>query len=92
MELPNWNCYYRDGDANALRFNVGGFSFWYSYQTLIAFRVPGHPTVVSENYWTNTTGKHLNAIDGGKKNERVNEETFKRLLKDLVAPYFKNVA
>jgi hypothetical protein len=84
MELPNWNCYYRDGDANALRFNVGEYSFWYSYQTLVGFRVPGHPLVVHENIWKSTTAKHLNQIDGGRKGERVDAETFARLLKDLV--------
>lgn len=88
---PSWSCYYRDGDANALRFDVGPITVWYSYKTLVAFRVPGHPTVVSENRWTTTTGKHLNAIDKDKNN-RVDEATFDRLVRELIEPLFKETA
>lgn len=96
MELPRWSNY---GDytsdnygAHTLRFDVGPFSFWYSYRTLVAFRAPSHPMVVCENVWTKTTGKHLNMIDGGRQKERVDKDTFDRLVKDLLEPHFKNVA
>jgi hypothetical protein len=57
-------------------------TLWFSYNTLIAFRL-GAEKVVHENSWSNTTGKHLNQIDGGDKASRVNEATFKAKWKEL---------
>lgn len=85
MNIPLPSSY---GAANTCRVDVGGFTFWWSYTTLVAFRVPGHPLVVHENIWTKTTSKHLNLIDGGKPHERVDEVTFARLMKSLVEPAF----
>lgn len=87
MIMPSWSSYANTDNANTLRFDMGGFTFWYSYKTLVAFRVPGHPIVVSENRWTQTTAKHLTLIDGGRPKERVDEDTFNRLLDKLVKPY-----
>lgn len=87
--MPSWSCYgpYSGNyGVHTLRFDIGGYTFWYSYKTLVAFRAPSHPLVVHQNDWGPTTGKHLNAIDGGKKTSRVDADTFKRLLKDLVDP------
>lgn len=39
---------------------------WFSYRTPIAFVWMGE-RCVRENEWGPTTGKHLNAIDGGSK-------------------------
>lgn len=36
----------------------------FSYKTIIAFAQGGR-LVVRQNDWSNTTGKHLNLIDGG---------------------------
>lgn len=76
------------GGANTIRVDVGGFTFWWSYTTLVAFRAPGHPIVVHDNEWTTTTGKHLTLIDGGRRKERVDAVTFARLMKELVEPFF----
>jgi hypothetical protein len=93
MQLPSWSSYgdYKSDNygAHTLRFDIGGFTLWYSYKTLVAFRAPGHPRVVSENVWTVTTGKHLNMIDGGDKKSRVDHETFKRLCGELLDPAFQ---
>lgn len=93
MQLPAWSSYgnYTSDNygAHTLRFDIGGFTLWYSYKTLVAFEVPGHPRVVSENVWTLTTGKHLNMIDGGNKKNRVDHETFKRLCSELLDPVFQ---
>jgi hypothetical protein len=43
---------------------------------LIAFEAPGEKRVVRENEWGPTTGKHLNAIDGGNKKGRLSSEVF----------------
>lgn len=59
-----------------------GDRFWYSYQTLVAFYHPIRGRVVHRNDWGPTTGKHLNAIDGGDRKNRVSAEEFKRLFQE----------
>ena len=58
---------------------------WFSYKTLIAFKVDGQPRVISQNYWTRTTGKHLNELDGGDKvakKARVTDTVFEQLFEE----------
>jgi len=52
---------------------------WFSYETPVALQVGRGIMVVRKNVWGPTTGRHLNAIDGGgplAKAERVDAETF----------------
>ena len=50
--------------AHTLVFEDGeGNEFWFSYETLVAFRINGEFHIV-KNYWGTTTGKHLNWING----------------------------
>lgn len=77
-----------DYSANTCCVEIGNYTLWYSYKTLIAFNVPGHPRVVCENVWTKMTGKHLNEIDGGTQKERVDKATFDRLVRELLLPCF----
>jgi len=45
-----------------------GLTLYFSYETLIGFSVDsfaGSANVVCRNVWGPTTGRHLNAIDGG---------------------------
>jgi hypothetical protein len=66
---------------NFTRIDIGALTVWYSYRTAVAFRVNGI-TTVRRNDWGPTTGKHLNAIDGGHpvdRADRVDSETFTRL-------------
>ena len=79
--IPSYNCYcnYSSGNygMHALCFtDAEGSHFWFSYKTLVAFEHHAHPRVVLQNYWRTTTGKHLNAIDGGDKKNRVDQATF----------------
>jgi hypothetical protein len=67
-----------DRDNQATRVDFGFVSVWFSYETAIAFQFEGRPVVVHENIWSQTTGKHLTAIDGGK-GLRVPQTTFERL-------------
>lgn len=62
--------------------DADGNRFWFSYKTLVAFHGPKGGRVVIRNYWRQTTGKHLNAIDGGCKRDRVDQETFDRLFRE----------
>lgn len=63
--LPEVESYYK-GSQNAIRVDMGDITLWFSYTTIIAVRI-GPDTWVSKNEWSNTTGKHLAAIDGGVK-------------------------
>jgi hypothetical protein len=80
MQLPKWSVYgsYRGNyGAHALVFtDAQDNRFWFSYRTLVAFDIPGGK-VVHQNDWGPTTGKHLNAIDGGDKKARVSDAVFK---------------
>jgi hypothetical protein len=53
--------------AHALMFQTNQEQLWFSYKTLVAFCRDGETIIVRENDWGPTTGKHLNAIDGGSK-------------------------
>jgi len=44
---------------------IGNAVLYFSYETLVAFHVAGQPRVVAENSWSNTSGRHINHIDGG---------------------------
>lgn len=48
--------------AHTLKFEDSyGNEFWFSYKTLVAFRIKGEFHII-KNYWGSTTGKHLNWI------------------------------
>jgi len=48
---------------NAKRINLGNLTLYFSYETLVAIYDNGLKVI--ENCWGPTTGKHINAIDGG---------------------------
>lgn len=59
------------------------YCMWFSYKTLVAFAVNGL-RVVRVNDWGTTTGKHLNRIDGGVKENRVPSSEFEEKYKEMV--------
>lgn len=69
--------------------NDEDMDLFFSYQTLVAFKIPGQPPVVRKNDWSVTTGKHLNAIDDGNKKTRVDEAKFTELLEAQIHPGVK---
>lgn len=75
----------RNYGANTVTVTVGRLTLWFSYQTCVAFKIGFAPQVVHKNDWAQTTGKHLNWIDGGDKKGRVNGEDFDRLLSEALA-------
>jgi hypothetical protein len=82
--LPSFSTYgnYSSGNygAHALRFTDDrGNQYWFSYQTLVAFESRMGRRIVRQNDWGPTTGKHLNAIDGGNKKARISGEAFERM-------------
>ena len=80
--------YYSSGNygVHALLFTDGkGNTFYFSYETLIAFRPANKSRVYClKNYWHTTTGKHLNWIDPDKK-KRVSRDDFDRLYTEQTA-------
>lgn len=95
MNLPSISSYgnYSSDNygAHALRVEMPNVTVYFSYKTPVAFRSnKGGGTVVRQNDWGTTTGKHLNAIDGGSreaKKARVDSATFERLFGELVAAH-----
>lgn len=82
--LPNFSTYGNYSSSNygahALVFSMPQGDVYFSYKTPVAFRTLKHGLVVRENDWSTTTGKHLNAIDGGNKKARVPGEKFEAML------------
>ena len=61
-------------------------AIWFSYETPVAFW-NGNKLIVSENEWGCTTGRHLNSIDGGgreEKEKRIPHEELLRILNKYV--------
>lgn len=82
-DLPSFESYgnYSSSNygVNALVFtDAKGVQFYFSYKTLVAFRIPGERVVCRQNDWGPTTGKHLNWIEPDKS-RRVDDATFKHL-------------
>lgn len=67
--------------AHTLCFETPTGQYWFSYETLVAFRIDGEFHII-KNYWNTTTGKHLNWIDRDKS-IREEEETFAANLERL---------
>ena len=69
MKLAKWNSYgeYSSDNygVNSLRFQDSTGEYWFSYKTLVAFRINGEFHIL-KNYWSTTTGKHLNWIHPDK--------------------------
>ena len=87
MTVPNFSSYgnYASSNygVNSLLFTVGNFDYYFSYETLVAFRHPRVGMVVHTNDWGPTTGKHLNWIDDGEKEDkaaRLTCEQFQQVL------------
>ena len=84
-EFENYGRYESNNyGAHTLRVRVGAVTVWFSYSTPVAFLVDGGRKVVRQNEWGQTTGKHLNWIDGGDKASRVDSATFERLWQEQV--------
>lgn len=83
MSLPTLDSY-AGSNTNAYVVSIGDVDIYFSYKTPVAFRTPKSGLVVRQNDWGVTTGKHLNAIDGGRKADRVDGGTFERLYNEHV--------
>lgn len=69
---------------NSSSVEIGKLELYFSYETVVGFRHPSTGLVVSENVWSRATGKHLNDIDGGRKQCRTPYKEFQEELKELM--------
>ena len=74
-----------------MKVTLGDLVLWYSYQTIVAFKCSHtnnweNRLLVRQNDWHQTTGKHLNWIDGGKQvnKHRVTGEQFEEALREAL--------
>ena len=70
-------------EKKAKKVTINGTCFYFSYETLVAVSTINQGTKVLKNNWGPTTGKHLNAIDGGNKNFRVDQDEFDDFVESL---------
>lgn len=91
MKLPTTQTYCENTTAkNAQCITTpDGTQYYFSYQTIMAIRTPDGELKIRENDWGPTTGKHLNAIDGGSpeaKRARMNGEAFEEWTRSFSIP------
>jgi hypothetical protein len=82
-QFQSYGPYSGNYGVHAMQFtDAMGNRYWFSYNTLVAFDGPKGGRKVIRNYWGPTTGKHLNAIDGGNKASRLTETEFQAAFLD----------
>lgn len=70
--------------TNSTAIKIGSNTYYFSYSTLIAFKIK-EEFHISQNYWGTTTGKHLNWINPDKSIRETQEEfinNFNRLMEE----------
>ena len=88
MQKPSFYNYVKSSSSNyglnSLCFvDIHSNQFYYSYQTLIAVRIAhSDELIILQNYWNNTTAKHLNAISTDKS-IRLTKEDFNKRYNEL---------
>ena len=92
MSLPRISSY---GDyssdnygVNSLRVDFNGFTLFYSYKTIIAYRDNDDGFVMRKNDWSVVTGKHMNWLDDNKKS-RLDGELFESKLQEMLNRHIK---
>lgn len=77
IKFYNYGNYSSDNyGKHTLCFELDNNKFWFSYDTLVAFKIKGEFHII-KNYWGTTTGKHLNWINSDK-DIREDQDTFEK--------------
>lgn len=88
--ITNYGQYSNDNyGAHTLKVGLGTISLFYSYDTIVAYSDSDDGLTVCENIWSTTTGKHLNWIDGGRKDRRKDSATFDAMLSAALARHIQ---
>jgi hypothetical protein len=71
---------------NFTKLTLGPLTLWFSYTIPISFSIGGSTpsSCTRVNDWSVTTGRHLNAIDGGKGAYRVPGHVFEARLSAVI--------
>lgn len=91
LGLRTYGEYTGNYGTNTQELQLNGLRLFLSYETVVAFRHPDFGLVVHQNDWGQTTGKHLNWIDGGYKEDRVDRKTFKEKLNSAISITLQNL-
>ena len=74
--LEVWKYCKNSGNNTAIR--IGNVCIYFSYSTVVAINVDGE-LFVSDNVFSTTTGKHINAINPDKS-IRISRDKFEKML------------
>ncbi len=83
VSIFNYGQYSSQNYGSSRAVTIGDLTLYFSYDTVVAFRDVDTGLVISENIWSTTTGKHLNAINPNKK-LRIPREQFKVKLGEVL--------
>jgi len=87
VSVSSYGNYSQNYGTHTVEITIGRLQLMFSYSTIVAFRTPETGMVVSENCFSQTTGRHLNCIDGGRKEHRVDREEFENKLREILKNY-----
>lgn len=85
LRVKNYGDYKTNNYGSAIAVQIGQLTFYFSYQTIIAFECNGE-LYISENIWSNTTARHLNSINRDKSKRMPNDD-FMAKLKTILKAY-----
>ena len=90
QDFKKWNYGNYSSDnygANSIAIQLGTRVIYYSYDTIVAFRGTNSKgeyfNCIIKNYWSTTTGKHLNFINPDKK-IRLSRDDFEKKLNEFM--------
>lgn len=81
IERGNWE---GKNEDNFTRIDINDTEFYFSYDTIVAFRNRQGQLRCIKNYWSTTTGKHLNYICPNHS-ARLEKDQFQAELDELLA-------
>lgn len=84
IKLFNYGLGYSKPNPNTIGVDTGSLRLYFSYTTIVAFETPNSGLVISENVWSNTTGKHLNMIYANKR-ARIPHSEFEQRVNQLMS-------
>lgn len=61
---------------NMHQISIAGYTYFFSYETPIAFKPHGSPAYVTQNMWGKTTGKHINYIKEHYDHIQISKQEF----------------
>lgn len=83
VHLSEVEPYYGNGFYKKfMKVDIDTYTFYFSYETIVAYETPETGLVVSENIWSVTTGRHLNSLNS--KEDRILNKEFDKQVTELM--------